>query len=165
MSEIISNIVSKLVEQFCPILIGKDEVTVRIRNVIGLIFWIATAMVSITLGFMGLLNVWVQVRTWTNAPIIPTWWPGGGDSLSIIFFELLTVSVVFAIFYILDVYQPAGMGDAELYERSATRWGRLHKITKAMSIASFLTAAIIAEVEWDLLQKLLDAYCWLRSLL
>lgn len=81
MSEIISNIVSKLVEQFCPILIGKDEVTVRIRNVIGLIFWIATATVSITLGFMGLLNVWVQVRTWTNAPIIPTWWPGGGDSV------------------------------------------------------------------------------------
>ena len=85
--------------------------------------------------------------------------------MSIIFFELLTVSVVFAIFYILDIYQPAGMGDVELYERSAARWGMLRKITKTMSIASFLIAAIIAEVEWDLLQKLLDAYYWLRSLL
>lgn len=165
MSEIISNIVSKLVEQFCPILIGKDEVTVRIRNVIGLIFWMLTATVSLTLGFMALLYVWVKVRTWTSAPIIPTWWPGGGDSLSVIFFEVLTVSVVLAISYILDIYQPPGLGDADLYERSAKRWGMMHKIFKGMSIASFLIAVIVAEVEWNCSQKFLDAYCWLRSLL
>lgn len=165
MSEIIANIVSKLVEQFCPILIGKEEVTVRIRNVIGLIFWISATAVSITLAFISLLYVWSLVRMRMHAPIVPIWWPGGGESLSIIFFELLTISVVLAIANILDIYQPAGLGDAERYKRNAARWGRLSKSFKAISIVSVLLTVIIAGVKWNWCQKLLDAYCWLRSLL
>lgn len=164
MGEIIANIVSKLVEQFCPILIGKEEVTVRIRNVIGLIFWALAATVSITLAFVSLLYVWSLVRTRMHAPIVPAWWPGGGESLSIIFFELLTVSVVLTIANILDIYQPAGLGDAERYERNAVRWRRISKIFTTISIVSTLAVAIIAEVKWNWCQKLLDACYWLQSI-
>lgn len=154
-------IIAKLIDLIMPIINGKTALSIRMKTKSQLLSWWAILLVvqgALTTTF---IYVWSKTRHWLELPLLPPWWLGTME-------EFFTACVLFpfliylaACFFLNASYRSEEMGDEEFEYRSRRI---LKKFFISYGVISLISLTYIW-FRWDLQQKLLDAYCWLRSLL
>ena len=156
-----SEIISKLIDLIMPIINGRTALSIRMKTKSQLFSWWAILLVAQGALTITFIYAWSKTRQWLELPLLPPWWLGTMEeffSACVLFPFLIYLA---ACFFLNASYRPEEMGDEEFERRS-------RRILKKFFISFgviFLIDLTYVWFRWELLQKFLDAYCWLRSLL